>query len=177
MIPVNSESARAVARYLVEIADVVAGVDDVTFGAGRVDGVSGSIGAHVRHVLDHVTALTDPAEAGLVDYDSRRRGTLIEHHRPTAISELRRVAFQLFALPAEEESRQLNVTSVITKAGDRAVSRSTVGRELVFVLSHTVHHQAIIALLLASAGRRAPSRFGVAPSTLSARSAPCAQSA
>lgn len=172
-----SECGRAVARHLVELADVIAQAGDAAFRAKRADGVSGSVGAHVRHVLDHVTALLEPAEPGLVDYDTRRRGTLVEHHRPTAIAELRRVAFDLFHLPAADESRPVHLSAVIAANGDRVAATSSVGRELVFVLSHTVHHQAIVALLLASEGRKTPQRFGVAPSTLSAETASCAQSA
>ena len=43
--------------------------------------------------------------------------------------------------------------------------RSTLRRELAFVISHTVHHQALIAMLLAVAGLQVPESFGLAPST------------
>jgi hypothetical protein len=43
---------------------------------------------------------------------------------------------------------------------------SSLGRELVFVLQHTIHHQAIVALLLAARGVTIPPRFGYAPSTV-----------
>ena len=169
----GSSSARAVASRLMEMADVIAEIDDWMFRSARKDGVSGSVGAHVRHVLDHVTALTEARE-GVVDYDSRQRGTLVEHHRVIAITELQRVALRLFALPQDAEQREVSLSAVITPDGARVGARSSVGRELVFVLSHTVHHQAIVALLLASAGWRVPERFGIAPSTPSVQ--PCALS-
>ena len=40
------------------------------------------------------------------------------------------------------------------------VTSVTLGRELVFVLQHTIHHQAIVALLLAARGIAIPPRFG-----------------
>jgi uncharacterized damage-inducible protein DinB len=43
--------------------------------------------------------------------------------------------------------------------------RSTLARELLFVISHTIHHQALIAVLLSAAGRTVPEAFGLAPST------------
>ena len=168
-------SSHAVAACLDEIASIVESIDDVTFGTRRPDGVSGSIGAHVRHTLDHVAALVQPLTADIVDYDSRRRGTDVERHRRLAASELRRLANEVESLTAEDEARAIELSAVVEHSGQRVTARTTVGRELVFVLSHTVHHQAIIALLLADAGWRAPDRFGLAPSTPSA--APCAQSA
>jgi uncharacterized damage-inducible protein DinB len=43
---------------------------------------------------------------------------------------------------------------------------SSVARELAFVISHTIHHNAQIALLAHRLGsRRLPPGFGVAPST------------
>ena len=43
---------------------------------------------------------------------------------------------------------------------------SSVGRELQFLVSHTVHHYALIRLLLEDHGIYAGEEFGVAPSTL-----------
>jgi hypothetical protein len=36
---------------------------------------------------------------------------------------------------------------------------------LAFVVSHTIHHQAMIGVLLATRGHTVPHRFGLAPST------------
>jgi len=44
--------------------------------------------------------------------------------------------------------------------------KAIVARELAFVMNHTIHHQAIIALLLEFQGREPlDDRFGYAPST------------
>ena len=175
MTPARSSSGAAVASHLVEIASVLDHLDDGTYREVRPDRVSGSVGAHVRHVLDHVAALVEPSEPAVVDYDSRRRGTLVEHHRLTGIAELRRLALRLQRLTAAADGEIVELSAVVAASGARVRTRTTVGRELVFVLSHTVHHQAIIALLLASRGQALPDRFGLAPSTPSFE--PCAQSA
>jgi hypothetical protein len=167
-------TALALARRLVDLARVVESIDDVTFLTTREDGVSGSIGAHVRHTIDHVAALVEPARA-VVDYDSRRRGTDVERQRRLAAAELRRLADGLGRLRREAGARTIELSAVIDESGRRVAATSTVGRELVFVLSHTIHHQAIIALLLADRGEVTPARFGVAPSTPGHQ--PCAQSA
>jgi hypothetical protein len=57
------------------------------------------------------------------------------------------------------------VESTVSTAGDRIVGWSTLARELAFVLSHTIHHLASIALLLDMQGLVVPDRFGFAPTT------------
>jgi uncharacterized damage-inducible protein DinB len=56
----------------------------------------------------------------------------------------------------------IRVTSRISPA---VTGWSTLARESAFVVSHTIHHQAIIALLLAVHGYEVPDRFGHSPST------------
>ena len=45
-------------------------------------------------------------------------------------------------------------------------SQSTVHRELQFILSHTIHHYALISVICQLWGYAVPEGFGVAPSTL-----------
>jgi hypothetical protein len=47
-----------------------------------------------------------------------------------------------------------------------AFNGSTIGRELKFLSSHTVHHFAMIAMILTRQGYDPPKNFGVAASTL-----------
>jgi uncharacterized damage-inducible protein DinB len=89
--------------------------------------------------------------------------------------ELERLARRVKWLPASSLAAGVELSAVVDGTGRRVAAQSTVARELVFVLSHTIHHQAIIALLLASAGQSTPERFGLAPSTPGRLS--CAQSA
>ena len=55
--------------------------------------------------------------------------------------------------------------SMISPSGETVTGWSTLARELAFVVSHTIHHQAIIAVLLALHGHAVPERFGHSPST------------
>lgn len=165
----------ALAECLAELAHVVGQTDDVAYLATREDGISGSIGAHVRHTIDHVAALIDALGHGWVDYDSRRRGTEVERSRAAARVELDRLARRVTWLSDDDLQTAIEVSAVVHRSGRRVSALSTVAREVVFVLSHTIHHQAIVALLLASAGRSTPERFGLAPSTPGMLS--CAQSA
>ncbi len=53
----------------------------------------------------------------------------------------------------------------IIENGDAVETDSTLERELAMLASHTVHHYAIVALLLRIKGVVVPETFGVAPST------------
>jgi hypothetical protein len=57
------------------------------------------------------------------------------------------------------------VASMVTTAGEPVTGWSTLGRELAFVNSHTIHHEAMIAVLLSLAAREVPDRLGLAPTT------------
>jgi hypothetical protein len=52
------------------------------------------------------------------------------------------------------------------QGGGAVWCRSSVSRELQFLLSHTVHHYALIAMTLRAAGVELDEELGVAPSTL-----------
>jgi uncharacterized damage-inducible protein DinB len=59
----------------------------------------------------------------------------------------------------------VDVEAMLAPGEPTATVRSSVGRELAFVVSHTIHHCAVIALLLRDLGVAVPPRFGYAPST------------
>jgi uncharacterized damage-inducible protein DinB len=63
------------------------------------------------------------------------------------------------------------VTAQLAADGRTVVTSSTIGRELAFVISHTIHHSAIINVLLRQRHVSTPTGFGYAAST------PCALSA
>lgn len=156
------------------------GIDLLTrLDAGRYgprDGVSG-VGAHLRHCIDFYRCLLDGAAGGRVDYDARSRDPAIEAHRRAASAALEELVAGLEALEVDP-GRALEV-KVDTAAGTEACwHRSSLGRELQFLISHTTHHYALIALLLRARGFELPADFGVAPSTLAHQqqeAASCAQ--
>lgn len=138
---------------------------------------SSSVGSHARHCLDHVEALLRGVADGVVDYDNRQRGTDDERCRSAA---LRRVAELRVSLQQAllERERYLCVRSMVTPDGGSVRVHSSWGRELVFVLSHTIHHQAMMAAAAQALGAAVDRRFGCAPSTLAYRDqTPCVRSA
>ena len=89
---------------------------------------------------------------------------------PTAAARRQRRWAEMAAasrLPAYADlsaTRTVVVRAHLTPRDPIAEHGSTLGRELAFVISHTIHHNAAIALLVHGLGhRRLPPRFGLAP--------------
>jgi hypothetical protein len=71
------------------------------YGRRPVGPIGSSIGAHVRHCLDHVAALVWAVESEdlTVDYDRRQRGTVIEANRQAALDAMTALTSRLKDLP------------------------------------------------------------------------------
>jgi hypothetical protein len=157
--------ARQLGRQLDELAAIVIGLDAIAYSERPMPGISGSIGEHVRHCLDHIAALILTPASATLSYDRRERGTNVERDPAEAlrlILRLKAAADRTAARPLDEP---VLVESLIAESGETVSGWSSFGRELAFVASHTVHHQALIALLLGIQGLAVPDRFGYAPST------------
>jgi hypothetical protein len=128
--------------------------------------VSSNVGGHVRHSLDHVEALLVGLEKGEICYDQRQRGTAVETRRDSALHAIRHLERRLLAFPVHAESRPLRLLALVSSSLPPVEVETTVGRELAFVLSHTVHHNALIAVQALTLGVKIPERFGYAPSTI-----------
>jgi hypothetical protein len=131
-----------------------------------------TIGAQVRHTLDFYGCLLDGLVSGRVDYAARARVPLLETSRAAACERHQTIAGALAALEPSATARRILVRAESTgPADDESLwSPSSVRRELEFLLSHTVHHQALMAEMLRAGGIDPGSDLGVAPSTLRHRS-------
>jgi hypothetical protein len=162
----NRPACSALGAVLADLARVVGQLTHSEYAGSGVPGVSGSIGGHVRHCLDHVHALERGIEAGMADYECRTRDTAIERDPELAVAALNDAAHRLATCPDAVLECAVLVRSRIDPAGRVLVSASTIGRELAFVISHSIHHSAAIALLVTRRGAcRLPERFGLAPGT------------
>ena len=124
-----------------------------------------SIGGHIRHNIDHYLSFLGGFPLGRVDYEHRVRNPLIETERDYAVGMLNEICRLLAALPAEDKG--LLVRMETTPDGDSAAwGLSTGRRELQFLLSHTIHHYALVAVSCRLQGVEPHEDFGVAPSTL-----------
>ena len=159
--------ADALSTILDELRTVLSGLESTRYAAkmGALFGNS-SIGAHVRHVLDHARALVDGAASGTIDYDHRVRGTAIETDPAAALRELEYLINSTHLLAGHDAGERVGVAIMPTRDGESVTLTSSLARELAFVLSHTIHHNATIRGMAVAAGHDVPEGFGYAPSTL-----------
>lgn len=163
-----SEGVTVLRHLLDQLVTLLLTIDRDVYVARPAPSVSGSVGEHVRHALDHVSALLGAGSATELSYDHRERGGQVEGSPSAAIGEALRLQAALARLDGAGDA-PIQVATRLTPAGDTVLSWSTHARELAFVISHTIHHCALMAVLLAVQGTPVPHRFGYAPSTPSAR--------
>lgn len=126
-----------------------------------------SIGAHIRHVIDHFSALVNGCTNSHVDYNVRQRYTEVEQSPDLAITRLNHIKLWLENIPANELAKPLAVTSEIDVSCEHSTTcNSTLERELVFVSSHAIHHYALIKIMCAMQNKSIPEYFGYAPATI-----------
>lgn len=129
---------------------------------------SSNVGKHVRHILDHYANFIQGLSDRRIDYDARERGTPIEKNREVAITRHREIiaALRELTLMGDDPTVQVRLNESRPTDTVSAWTSSTIERELQYLLSHTVHHYALIAMILRLQQIEVPESFGVAPSTL-----------
>lgn len=140
---------------------VIETVEDSVYRAAESE--NGSIGGHFRHNLDFINSFLNGIAARRIDYSRRERDLRVESNRAHAIG-----CFEFAVRRFRGISDEL-MESMILVRSEIDVDRwyaSSVAREVEFVLSHTVHHHALIAEKLKCNGLPVPEGFGVSSSTL-----------
>lgn len=157
---------------------LIASMEPELFTAKSRTTLGASIGGHLRHNLDHYACFLRGVGSGRIDYDDRERAPDIETEPAAATSALESAAKGLGDLAADLLDREVDVRMDTGEGDSRPWTHSTVRRELQFLLSHTVHHYALIAMICRIHDHPIEADFGVAPSTIKHRrrtSAACAQ--
>jgi hypothetical protein len=129
-------------------------------------GLHNGIGPHFRHCIDFYNSFLNSAADGRVNYDCRKRNVLIESDPELAALELKTIVERLEPYRFVDGSRELLVVLEGSENENPFWTRSSIARELQSLLSHTVHHYALVAVALRLQGIEPASEFGVAPSTL-----------
>ncbi|CAN5422161.1 hypothetical protein BH23VER1_BH23VER1_11420 [soil metagenome] len=128
-----------------------------------------SIGAHIRHNIDHFDNFFAGLPGGRIDYDRRARDPETERDPARACRALEAIATRLGSFPLRDLDSPctIRVNAHSADASDPAHwSGSTVRRELHFLLGHAIHHHALVAAICRSLGHQPSPTFGMAPSSL-----------
>ena len=131
---------------------------------------SASVGEHFRHLIEHYQAFLDGWPGGVVDYDARPRNAQLETDMASARASIENLRRRLRALPADLDLAQPVAVRCCTGAEMKASPvPSCLSRELVFLHGHSVHHFALIVIILKQRGITVEQNFGIAPATLVSR--------
>jgi hypothetical protein len=125
-------------------------------------------GPHLRHVIEHYEALL-LREAGccVVDYDRRPRDRELERNADLARTRLIALKTRLAECSDAAMEQPLRVHGQLAPSGEfNFATASSLGRELVFVGSHAIHHFALIKIHCEQQGISTVPNFGLAPSTV-----------
>lgn len=156
----------ALLHVLYQMQELLGRLTDAQYTTRPVGPMSSSIGGHVRHILDHFTALLDAARSGVLNYDCRERDTPVERDRRAAAARVRELIATMPPFTDESLGRPLHMTVMLAADGCVIEVPTSLGRELAFVQSHTIHHNALIAAMAKLLGVDVPEEFGTAPATI-----------
>lgn len=107
----------------------------------------GTIGQHVRHILECYQCLFDGLRRARVDYESRQRNTTLSDCPRAAQAVLDYIAHTVKLV---DEHQWLHIAGAFPQSaafpGARPSYLSSAGRELQYAFDHAVHHLAIIRM-------------------------------
>ncbi len=163
----RTSPAFSLARALEELGALLSALTESEYVGHSSSLFTSSVGAQVRHTLDHVRIFVEGVqEKRVVAYEVRDRGTEVERNREAALSLIQKLAEQLLQIAPSRMNEPLEVSLMLHSHLEPQNLHSTVGREIAFLLNHTIHHNALVAVMLKQIGREVPSTFGFAPATL-----------
>ncbi len=171
--------ACALQTILQECATLLATLPTSVFTASSRLLPGGTVGKHVRHLLDHVHAPIDALGTPnrVIDYDHRERDTAVESNLLVAIGVIDRLERRLDGLDESAAGQPVRVRAMLSAQGETVTRASTLGREIAFALHHALHHQAMLAAICREHGLAIDPSFGIAPSTAAHEAARHADSA
>lgn len=159
----------AVAAACSQAQTLLGQIDGETYRTARAAG--GSIGGHVRHLVNFFECLLQQGPTGRIDYDLRERRPEVETDPDAASAALDAIAEAFEAGAIDAMPAVIEMRESLPGLDDRPWTASSPTREAAFCISHCVHHLALVRAAAETAGWRAPEEFGVAASTLRFRGA------
>jgi hypothetical protein len=130
-----------------------------------------TIGQHVRHIIELFQCLENGYDAGMVNYEKRRRDLLMETDKEFAARLLQEIFSNL-----SRTNKELILEAIYDEHATEPITISTnYYREIAYNLEHTIHHMAMIRVGVNEVSAiELPEDFGVASSTVKYRKQ-CAQ--
>lgn len=126
-----------------------------------------SIGGHIRHILERFHSFFNGLPEESINYDARKRDKAIETNLDSAHFAIASVSRRLQELELDRiHGKTITVRETVYHHGESVEITSTIERELMGLVTHSIHHLAIISLLAKHFGHQMDQSFGKAPSTI-----------
>ncbi|TCS41382.1 hypothetical protein [Reinekea marinisedimentorum] len=132
------------------------------------NGPVASIGEHTRHILDHYRAVKIGISNDCINYNLRTRDSDEESDALIAESQINSLIVWLSNLEYKSKPIEL-VSEISVNATLNETLASSLERELLYLINHSIHHLAYAALAAKTLGISVPNHIGVAPSTATYR--------
>lgn len=155
-------------RYLImDNIQVLSQINDSDYNlSSKAFSGNDTIGKHNRHIFNFYESVLTSLSSGIVDYESRTRNPLIETERKQGIQYGMDIYKKLCKLLDDKSLKDITLEYVDEKNSKVPTSFS---RELISAQEHTVHHNAIIRMILSEQNNfkniDIPTQYGIAPST------------
>ena len=156
---------RANIHYLRQAVALLDRMEDDQYCKPVTNFYGSSVGGHLRHCIEHYLSFLGGMDSGKVDYDDRRREERFETQTQEASRSLEGIITRLEVL-LEGEAPVGLLVKMDCGCEEIEWQPSTMGRELQFLVSHTVHHFAMIGGICGALDVDLEDNFGVAPSTI-----------
>jgi len=150
-------------KQLFELKAILSQVVDTDYSKKIAVIENGTLGKHVRHILEFYECLFMSNKSDTVCYDDRKRNLLLEENLGFACDYIDEIATQIERI--EVDKRIL----LKSKYGATEIEiESTLFREITYNIEHTVHHLAIIRIAISFEFKYIDlsSTFGYADSTV-----------
>jgi hypothetical protein len=130
--------------------------------------VQSGVGRHIRHASDHLQALLEAEQKKPIDYNYRTRGSDMESQIDSALAKINAQQKALDWLRHADTQAVITIQSEMSFACTLNGSfQSSLAREMLYLINHTIHHAAYIKLSLQKHQIVLPEDVGLAPCTLS----------
>ena len=151
-------------HLLKQLENTISQLSDEQFCASIALLGGSTIGEHIRHILEFYVELLNGYEAGVINYDHRKRDNDLQTIRKAAIFKIK----QLIPLLLKED---VNLLIAVNSDGVCVEQLPTnYAREMMYNLDHTIHHMALIRVGVSIVSKISlPANFGVATSTIKFR--------
>lgn len=137
MTPIVSSSI----THLNQLKQVLQQLSDAQY-TDTIDLLGGSsVGKHTRHVVEFFSCLINGLPTKSINYDTRERNLDLETSREFALEKIETITSKI-----KEIDSDVRLWLAFEYGEDAGVVDSSLYRELVYNIEHTVHHLAIIRI-------------------------------